>query len=194
MSLNSPHPGFLLGKTLAGLLELVFEELSGVRRLLLPGLEIFPDEEVREFAGRLLGHLRVVRRVIDIERRQLAVIRFDEFDLDVFAHLLDFLVGSQFPALLARIKMESVDDVQEAGAAEDLLCDAVQTALQVIVHVRDNVGFWHSGGVDQNQRTRAIHCVHKPGAAPHQEPSQEKGREEKPAATAHDAKHLAELR
>jgi len=62
--------------------------------LFLPGFQILPDEQVREFAGGLLGQLRALGRVVDVERRKFSVVGFDEFDHDILTHAIDFLVRS----------------------------------------------------------------------------------------------------
>ena len=50
---------FLFGQRLPGLFEMALQELSRIFGLFLPCFQILADEEVRQFLGDLLRHVRI---------------------------------------------------------------------------------------------------------------------------------------
>ena len=109
----------------ACLIELIFQELGRVLGTLLPLLQVFRDEQVRQLGRRPLRHLRIAIRVIDIEGRKLPIIAVRKFDVDVLGHLRHQIVGALMMLPLFCVKTNRVDDLEQPGAAQDLLRDAV---------------------------------------------------------------------
>ena len=62
-----PDLFFLLGQILPCCFQLLFEKLGGVFGFLLPQLQILADEQIGQLASNLLGEVRIVRRIIDVE-------------------------------------------------------------------------------------------------------------------------------
>ena len=62
-----PDLFFLLGQVLPGCFQLLFEKLGGVFGFLLPQLQILADEQIGQLARHLLGDVRIVRRIKDVE-------------------------------------------------------------------------------------------------------------------------------
>ena len=89
-------------------------------------------------ARRRLRHLRIAIRVVDIEGGELLVVAVRQFDFDVLAHLLHQIVRALVLPFLG-VEAERVNDAEKAGAAQDLLRNAVQLMLDVAVDVRDNI-------------------------------------------------------
>ncbi len=112
---------FLRRQFCARLDELVFEEAGRVLRALLPLLEVLRDEQVRELACRLLRHLRIATRIINIERGKFLIVAVCQFDFDVLAHRLDHIVRALALAL-SSVETKTVNDSEKARAAQDLLC------------------------------------------------------------------------
>ena len=118
------HFRFLFREFCARLIELVSEETGRVLGALLPLLEILRDEEIRQFGRGRLCHLRIAARVINVEGRELLIIAVRQFDLDVLAHLLHQIVRALVLPVLG-VQTERVNDSKKAGAAQDLLRNAV---------------------------------------------------------------------
>ena len=64
------------------------------------------------------------------------------------------------------IQIQLVDDVQQAGAAENLLRDAPHPVLQIVVHVGRDVILRHGGLLHQNQRARTGSAKAEPSSPP----------------------------
>src|SRR5580658_10279611 len=68
LSLKLANLLLLVRENFPGGFEPALEKLCRVFRLLLAHFEILADEQVGQFAGHILGNLRIVRQVIDIKR------------------------------------------------------------------------------------------------------------------------------
>ena len=153
--------------------------------MLLPHFEVFVDEKIGQFASHLLRQVRVTRGKRHVERSDL--IRpdiFDQIDIDILAHHLDFFVGRAL-RVLRRIKIELIDNVQKPRPAENLLRNALQPHLQVLVDVRRHVVLGHGRLLHQNQRARLVTRRQHPARAPHQHPSQKQRNQEMDVPAAH---------
>ena len=73
-------------------------------------------KQIGQFAGYLLGDVRIVRRIVDVKGTHAVLGVAHQFDLDLFPHAFDFVIGTQM-AVRIRIKIQLVNDVQQAGAA-----------------------------------------------------------------------------
>ena len=101
-----------------------------------------------------------------IEGRDLVALVAHQVDVDVLAHPLHLLVGRTL-RVVTGVKVVLVDDVQQPGAAENLLRDALHPLLQIVVDVGRDVIFRHGGLFHQNQRARLVARRQHPARAPH---------------------------
>ena len=85
------------------------------------------------------------------------------------------------------IEIELLDDVQQTSPAQNLLRDALQAVLQIIVHVGRNVILWHGRLLDQNQCARLVARRKNPTRAPYRGPYQEQRNQEMQMPAARDA-------
>ncbi len=95
--------------------------------------------------------------------------------------------------MLALVKVEPIDDVQQPRAAEDLLGDALQALLQVIVDVRGNVVFGHAGLLHQNQRARLVTRRKHPTRTPNDCPPKKQWYQKVEVAAAHHAQIVLQV-
>src|SRR5208282_4221389 len=141
----------------------------------------------------LLRHLRIAIYIIYIEGGELPVVAARQFDLDVLAHVLDQIVRALVFSLLS-VETERVNDAEKSGAAQDLLRDAVQLMLNVVIDVRDNIFLRHGRLLNQNERARPVGRWDQPARSPHEHPAAKKRHQELPPPTADDSLHLRKIR
>jgi hypothetical protein len=67
LSLKLSYFRLLLGQACARIFQLTRDEVGGVLRLLLHYFLILVDEQVSQFAGNLLGNMRIPRRITDLK-------------------------------------------------------------------------------------------------------------------------------
>ena len=107
----------------------------------------------------------IAGRIGDVKCCDLIARVTDQFDVDIFAHAVNLLIGRCL-GVRAWVKIELVNDVQEPGAAENLLGNALQPILQVVVHVGRDIIFRHGGLLHQNQGARLIARRQNPARLP----------------------------
>src|SRR5882724_5878223 len=132
---------FLLCQDIPGPFQLACQKLGPVFGLPLPHLQIFINEQIRQFACYFLSDLRISRRIVNIESSEFVPVA-NKLDLNVLTHELDLLVGCKRP-VRSSIKIQLIDDLQEPSTTEDLLRNALQTLLQIVAYVGHDVVFWH---------------------------------------------------
>ena len=127
--------------------ELAFDELEALLRLLDPRVDVGLDEVVGEALRDVARDVRIVVLVDDPELVDLELLarvaggallelRNDRLDAHVLAHPVDDLLAQQVLRLLL-VEAELVDDPRQAGPREDLRRHQVQALIDVaLLHPR----------------------------------------------------------
>src|ERR1019366_8652540 len=94
---------------------------------------------------------------------------------------------------LLGVETHTFNDADQAGAAQDLLRDAVQLMLNVAFDVRDNVFLRYRRLLDQNKGAGTVGRRDHPTRSPHQQPATEKTAPELPPSAADHSLDLGKI-
>src|ERR1017187_2777428 len=97
-----------------------------------------------------------------------------EINLDVVTHLIDWvsILQEGTKPVRPRIEVEAIDRCLQMGAAENLLCDALQTSLKIPSDVRRDVLVGDLLLLHQDQRLRLISSRQEPTHPPYSRPTE----------------------
>ena len=183
----------LLSEIVTRRLKLTLDEVGRIFRLLLAHLEILIDKQMSQFAGNLLRGIGIGRREIYLECVDRVVAVTHQFDVYIFSHPIDFVVRRKLRLALSVVKVQIVDDQEQTRAAENLLRDALQPALQIVIHIGYHIVLWHRRLFDQNQCAGFVASLKKPTGSPHDKPPKKQWYQKLHVATTSNVQHAAKI-